>query len=127
MGREKLSKDEARRIALAAQGFGVAKRERSVTMRDVQAVTSRLAQFQIDSINVVTRAHFMPLFSRLGPYDPACWNVLPINHRVGSSSIGATLPASSTFRSSRCSGSVCSRAFVTSGLEWSESRNRTPT
>ena len=39
-------------------------------MRDVQAVTNRLAQFQIDSINVVTRAHFMPLFSRLGPYDP---------------------------------------------------------
>ena len=40
-------------------------------MRDVQAVTSRLAQFQIDSINVVVRAQFMPLFSRLGPYDPA--------------------------------------------------------
>src|SRR5215216_6159869 len=40
-------------------------------MRDVQAVTNRLAQFQIDSINVVTRAQFMPLFSRLGPYDPA--------------------------------------------------------
>jgi len=67
---ETLRKDEARRIALAAQGFGVPKRERPVTMRDVQAVTSRLAQFQIDSINVVTRAHFMPLFSRLGPYDP---------------------------------------------------------
>jgi uncharacterized protein len=69
--RESLSKAEARRIALAAQGFGVPKRERPLTMRDVQAVTSRLAQFQIDSINVVTRAQFMPLFSRLGPYDPA--------------------------------------------------------
>lgn len=34
-------------------------------------MTNRLAQFQIDSINVVTRAQFMPLFSRLGPYDPA--------------------------------------------------------
>lgn len=70
MRREGLSKAEARRIALAAQGFGVPKRERPITMRDVQAVTSRLSQFQIDSINVVTRAHFMPLFSRLGPYDP---------------------------------------------------------
>ena len=70
MRRERLSRGEARRIALAAQGFGVAKRERPITMRDVQAVTNRLAQFQIDSINVVTRAHFMPLFSRLGPYDP---------------------------------------------------------
>jgi uncharacterized protein len=69
--REKLSKTEARRIALAAQGFGVPKLGRPVAMRDVQAVTNRLAQFQIDSINVVTRAQFMPLYSRLGPYDPA--------------------------------------------------------
>ena len=69
--RETLRKAEARRIALAAQGFGVPRLERPVTMRDVQAVASRLAQFQIDSINVVTRAHFMPLFSRLGPYDAA--------------------------------------------------------
>ncbi|HET9303616.1 MAG TPA: crosslink repair DNA glycosylase YcaQ family protein, partial [Propionibacteriaceae bacterium] len=69
MRREQLSKAEARRIALAAQGFGVPKPQRPLTMRDVQAVTNRLAQFQIDSINVVTRAHFMPLFSRLGPYD----------------------------------------------------------
>ena len=68
--RETLSKAEARRIALAAQGFGVPRPDRPLTMRDVQAVTNRLAQFQIDSINVVKRAHFMPLFSRLGPYDP---------------------------------------------------------
>jgi uncharacterized protein len=69
--REQVSKAEARRIALAAQGFGAPKLERALTMRDVHALTNRLAQFQIDSINVVTRAHFMPLFSRLGPYDPA--------------------------------------------------------
>ena len=71
MRRETLRKAEARRIALVAQGFGVPRLERPVTMRDVQAVASRLAQFQIDSINVVTRAQFTPLFSRLGPYDPA--------------------------------------------------------
>ncbi|MFZ1117717.1 MAG: crosslink repair DNA glycosylase YcaQ family protein [Propionibacteriaceae bacterium] len=71
MRRETLRNAEARRIALAAQGFGAPRLERPVTMRDVQAVASRLAQFQIDSINVVTRAHFMPLFSRLGPYDAA--------------------------------------------------------
>jgi uncharacterized protein len=70
VARESLSKAEARRIALAAQGFGVPKLERSVTTRDIQAVTHRLAQFQIDSINVVRRAQFMPIFSRLGPYDP---------------------------------------------------------
>lgn len=59
----------ARRIALAAQGFGVARPGRAVTMRDVQRLIDRLAQFQIDSINVVARAHYLPLFSRLGPYD----------------------------------------------------------
>jgi uncharacterized protein len=69
--REKINRATARRIALAAQGFGVGRPDRAVTMRDVQAVVNRLGQFQIDSINVLVRAHFMPLFSRLGPYDPA--------------------------------------------------------
>lgn len=40
-------------------------------MRDVQAVITRLGQFQIDSINVVERAHYLPLYSRLGTYDTA--------------------------------------------------------
>ncbi|SDR91777.1 hypothetical protein SAMN04489812_0307 [Microlunatus soli] len=39
-------------------------------MRDVQAVIDRLGQFQIDTINIVARAHYLPLYSRLGPYDP---------------------------------------------------------
>jgi hypothetical protein len=60
---------QARRVALAAQGFGRSRPERSVGIRDVQSAINRLAQFQIDSINVVQRAHFLPLFSRLGSYD----------------------------------------------------------
>jgi uncharacterized protein YcaQ len=67
--RERLTIGQARRVALAAQGFGVARPTRPVTMRDLQATVNRLGQFQIDSINVVTRAHFLPLFSRLGAYD----------------------------------------------------------
>lgn len=35
----------------------------------MQAAVDRLAQFQIDSVNIVARAHYLPLFSRLGPYD----------------------------------------------------------
>ena len=70
MRREQLSRAQARRIALAAQGFGRPRPDRPVSMRDVQATISRLGQFQIDSINVVTRAHYLPLFSRLGNYDP---------------------------------------------------------
>lgn len=64
--------DTARRMALAAQGFATPRLSRPATMRDVQRQIDQLAQFQIDSINVVTRAHFMPMFSRLGGwYDPA--------------------------------------------------------
>lgn len=58
----------ARRIALAAQGVG-RPRPTSVTMRHVQAEIDRVAQFQIDSVNVAVRAHYMPLFTRLGSYD----------------------------------------------------------
>jgi uncharacterized protein YcaQ len=58
-------------VAVAAQGLAVPRPERSVGFRDVGATVDRLGQFQIDSVNVVTRAHFMPLYSRLGPYDAA--------------------------------------------------------
>jgi len=53
---------------LVAQGFG-RRRDLPVTMRQVQPVVSRLGQLQIDSVNVCVRAHYMPLFARLGPYD----------------------------------------------------------
>lgn len=68
-----ISLPQARRIALAGQQFGGprATEPSAVTMRQVQRVIDRLGQFQIDSINVVARAHLMPLFSRLGAYDPA--------------------------------------------------------
>jgi len=63
-----LTSAQARRIALAAQGIGV-DRDKHVTMRQVQSAITRLGQFQIDSVNVLARAHTMPLFTRLGAYD----------------------------------------------------------
>ena len=65
---EKLSVVEARRIALVAQGFGGRRPERVTTARWLKTV-DQLSLHQIDSVNVLVRAHYLPAFSRLGPYD----------------------------------------------------------
>ena len=67
---ETLSAAQARRIALAAQGFTRA-RPKDVTSRHVHRAMERLGVLQIDSVNVFARSHYMPLFSRLGAYEPA--------------------------------------------------------
>jgi uncharacterized protein YcaQ len=64
---EQLSAREARRIALAAQGF--AERRPAVPgRRHLLKTIDRLSVLQIDSVNVVSRTHYLPLFSRLGAY-----------------------------------------------------------
>lgn len=68
----RLSTIAARRIALAAQGFGVPRPQPwSATSRHVQRVIDTVGIVQIDSVNVVSRSHYLPFFSRLGPYDHA--------------------------------------------------------
>lgn len=63
-----ISPQLARRIALAAQGFGRAL-PASPGTRQVAGVVDRLGLLQIDSVNVFERSHYMPAFSRVGAYD----------------------------------------------------------
>jgi uncharacterized protein len=62
-----LSLGEARRAALAAQGLGAPKPV-AATERHLLATVQRLGLLQIDSVNVLVRAHYFPPFSRIGPY-----------------------------------------------------------
>ena len=66
-----LSLAAARRIALAAQGFGEARPAEAADWRRMGRAVGRLHLLQIDSVSVSARAHYMPLFSRLGPYPRA--------------------------------------------------------
>jgi uncharacterized protein YcaQ len=66
---ENLTLAQARRIAIAAQGLGV--RPGVAGALQLRRTLDRLGLFQIDSVNVLSRAHYLPAFSRLGDYDRA--------------------------------------------------------
>lgn len=65
---QSLSNAEARRIALAAQGFGLRRTGAQSGWTAMRRAFEAMGVLQIDSVNVLTRSHYLPLFSRIGAY-----------------------------------------------------------
>lgn len=69
MSTPRLSAAQARRIAVAAQGFTEPRPAGEITRAHLKRLISRIQVLQLDSVSVAVRAHYAPVFSRLGPYD----------------------------------------------------------
>jgi hypothetical protein len=69
--RDSLAIAQARRIALAAQGFAKSKREGRANWTRMAGAIDTMHLLQIDSVNVLVRSHYLPVFSRAGIYDQA--------------------------------------------------------
>lgn len=65
----RLSRAQARRIAVDAQGLTAGPPAAPVTAANLKRVIARIQLLQLDSVSVAVRAHYAPVFSRLGPYD----------------------------------------------------------
>ncbi len=63
-----LTADQARRLSLGAQGFGRPRPSGRVDKRHLRRAMNDMQCLQLDSVNVCVRSHYMPFFSRLGPY-----------------------------------------------------------
>lgn len=79
--KERLSIREARRVALAAQGFSHPDRTKKITWAQMAPMIRRINLLQIDSVNVLVRSHYLPLFSRLGSYAHATLDERSFGHR----------------------------------------------
>jgi uncharacterized protein YcaQ len=66
--KERLTAVEARRIALAAQGFTQRRPTGRIGARQLRSAIDQVGLLQLDSVNVFSRSHYLPLFARLGPY-----------------------------------------------------------
>ena len=80
----RLTAAQARRVAVAAQGFGATRRATPPSRSDLRRLISRIHVLQLDSVSVAVRAHYAPVFSRLGPYDRAILDAAAWDHSARS-------------------------------------------
>ncbi|MGB8390523.1 winged helix-turn-helix domain-containing protein [Mycobacterium sp.] len=79
-----LTAAQARRVAVAAQGLAEPKPAGPITRAHVKRLVSRIHVLQLDSVSVAVRAHYAPVFSRLGPYDRDVLDRAAWQHSAGS-------------------------------------------
>ncbi len=77
MKRRKLTIDQVRRATLAAQGFG-RRQPATVDKRHFRRLFAEIGLLQLDSVNVLERSHYLPVFARLGRYDKAALNAYTV-------------------------------------------------
>ena len=71
MTSKEISLDQARRIALAAQGFDRPRPQGAVDIRHIRRAIRQMGLLQLDFVNVLVPAHYLVLYSRLGAYERA--------------------------------------------------------
>jgi uncharacterized protein len=74
-----LSGAQARRAAIAAQGLAARRPKGRVDVRHLRRALDAVGILQLDSVNVFSRSHYMPLFSRLGPYPKETLDLLTVH------------------------------------------------
>lgn len=80
----RLTAAQARRVAVAAQGFPAAPRAGPVNRNDLHRLIKKIQVLQLDSVSVAVRAHYAPVFSRLGPYDRGILDAAAWSHSARS-------------------------------------------